>query len=271
MQTRLKLNFLLLLIPLASSFTLATITPSFTSSSPLQQPRLNTPTLRPTMHPTHGIRTVVNKAAITSLQSSPSGGQQLQAPSKPSKATVLFSFYATFGFASILLKSVKRLLPIALEPFHSATPPSPLILASFAATIFVFLYSEGYKAFHLKFNPLLISRSYTLTPSTARLHHLIFAPFYAAGFIGATKKRKIVCYSIAVLVTCLVRVTKYLPPIGRSILDAGVCAGLGFASLSLVVGWIRIFGRGGTEALGWANQRHAGGRLELVAPYTEKR
>ena len=106
------------------------------------------------------------------------------------------SLYGTFGVVFILIRAIKRVLPVALEPLvllvrspsppatraagilktnfflhQNAVPKSPppltnLQLGIYAATCLLFAYLEGYRGFQKKFAPLVVKRSFTLVPPT---------------------------------------------------------------------------------------------------------
>ena len=106
----------------------------------------------------------------------------------------------------------------------------------------VFAYVEGYGAFQKKFSPLVVERAMTLK-SGASAANVALAPFYSMGLMHATKKRKIVSWSVSLSVAMLVGVVKRLPYPWRSIVDAGVCTGLIWGGASLVVIYARaLFG-----------------------------
>jgi len=103
-----------------------------------------------------------------------------------------------------------------------------------------FAYVEGYKGFQLKFSPLVVARAQTLNPfNGSPIHHIIFAPFYAMGLFHATKKRKIVSWSVSIGVGVIVAAVKKLPYPWRNIVDAGVIVGLTWGSLSIIIEWIK--------------------------------
>jgi len=112
------------------------------------------------------------------------------------------SLYGTFGVVFILIKAIRRVLPIALEPLlmmrsssaaaaasggffagilktnfflhQNAVPKSPPPLTNLQAGIYVitclfFAYAEGYRGFQKKFAPLVVKRSFTLVPSAAAI------------------------------------------------------------------------------------------------------
>jgi hypothetical protein len=154
----------------------------------------------------------------------------------------LGSFWGSFGVIMILANSIKRIVPIALEPLlPSATPP----LTSFQMGAYIFMclyfaYVEGYKGFQLKFSPLVVSRSLTLKPfQGSPIHHVIFGPFYSMGLFHATKRRQIISWSVSTGVLLIVAAVKRLPYPWRNIIDAGVVVGLTWGSLSILIQWIQ--------------------------------
>eukprot|EP00578_Thalassiosira_sp_NH16_P025143 CAMPEP_0181088044 /NCGR_PEP_ID=MMETSP1071-20121207/6582_1 /TAXON_ID=35127 /ORGANISM="Thalassiosira sp., Strain NH16" /LENGTH=274 /DNA_ID=CAMNT_0023169945 /DNA_START=40 /DNA_END=864 /DNA_ORIENTATION=- len=154
---------------------------------------------------------------------------------------VLASLWGSCGMVYILVKAIKRVLPIALEPFTKAEGVVPLTqfqLAAYILTCLWFAYVEGYKGFQLKFSPLVVSRSFTLDPSSSPIHHLIFAPFYSMALFHATKKRMIVSWSVSIGVAAVVAAVKRLPYPWRNIVDAGVVVGLTWGTVSILGGYI---------------------------------
>ncbi|CAM9385514.1 unnamed protein product [Ectocarpus sp. 6 AP-2014] len=155
---------------------------------------------------------------------------------------------AGFGVASawgvvsvvfILMNAVKRLAPIALQPFSRGdfTTVQWAMYAGFSALM---AYAEGFKGFQKKFSPLVVKRALTLDPAAAAdpaagggqkrrrragpLRLLLAGP-YSMGLFHATKKRK--------------TMVKRLPYPWRSIVDAGVVVGLSYGTLSICVIWAR--------------------------------
>ena len=98
-------------------------------------------------------------------------------------------------------------------------------------------YAEGYKGFQLKFSPRVAARALYLLahPTPARI---LFAPLFCMGFFHATRKRKIVAYSITTMVVLLIVGVRQLPQPWRGIIDAGVLLGLGWGLLSI---WVFSF------------------------------
>ncbi|KAL7549897.1 hypothetical protein ACHAWF_013152 [Thalassiosira exigua] len=153
---------------------------------------------------------------------------------------VLASLWGACGVVYILVKAIKRVLPIALEPFTKAEGIVPLTqfqLAAYIATCLWFAYVEGYKGFQLKFSPLVVSRSFTLK-SSSPIHHLLLAPLYSMALFHATKKRMIVSWSVSIGVAAIVAAVKRLPYPWRNIVDAGVVVGLSWGTISILGGYM---------------------------------
>ena len=101
------------------------------------------------------------------------------------------------------------------------------------------LYTEGYRAFHQKFAPLVVKRAFTLRDYPSALNIILAGP-YCMGMYFATKKRMIVSWSITIGVTGLVFLVKHLPYPWRSIVDGGVVAGLTYGCASILYFFARI-------------------------------
>lgn len=94
------------------------------------------------------------------------------------------------------------------------------------------MYTEGYKAFQLKFSPLVVERSFSLSKNPS-FFSVLFAGPYSMGLFGASRKRMILSWSLTFGVFSLVKLVKLLPYPYRSIVDAGVVAGLSYGTLSI--------------------------------------
>jgi len=155
-------------------------------------------------------------------------------------ANLVASFWAAGGFVAILAKSIKRILPLALEPFSAAAPAlSTFQMLSYITMCLGFAYAEGYKGFQLKFSPLVVARAQTLKPFQGTpIHHVLFGPFYAMGLFHASKKRRIVSWSITTGVALIVALVKRFPYPWRNIVDAGVIVGLSWGAISILGIWM---------------------------------
>ena len=103
-------------------------------------------------------------------------------------------------------------------------------------------YRTNYK-FQKKFSPMVVRRALTLGAGTP-LHHKLLAPFYSMGLFHATKKRKIVSWSVSISVAMLVGIVKRLPYPWRSIVDAGVCVGLFWGGASILAFYGKVLASG---------------------------
>ena len=160
----------------------------------------------------------------------------------PAEARSISAMWGVCGFLSILASAIRRLAPIAIQPF-ARRDLTVLQWCLFGCSIFGFAYIEGYGAFQKKFSPMVVRRAMTLTCAGAAGAHRLFAPFYAMGLFHASKKRRIISWSVSLSVFMLVGLIKRLPYPWRSIVDAGVCSGLAWGGLSIVAIYLRaVFG-----------------------------
>ena len=113
------------------------------------------------------------------------------------------------GFLSILASAIKRLAPIALQPLLQRDL-SWLQWGFYGGAMGIFAYVEGYGAFQKKFSPLVVERAMTLKQGASPMN-VALAPFYSMGLMHATKKRKIVSWSVSLSVAMIVGVVKRLP------------------------------------------------------------
>mmetsp|Transcript_12032 Transcript_12032/g.17984 ORF Transcript_12032/g.17984 Transcript_12032/m.17984 type:complete len:125 (+) Transcript_12032:67-441(+) len=99
-------------------------------------------------------------------------------------------------------------------------------------------YVEGYKAFQKKFSPMVVQRALSLDEECGPIR-AVFAGPYSMGMFHATRKRKIVSWTLLFAVFGLVQAVKKLPYPWRSIIDAGVVSGLSWGSASIIFYWVR--------------------------------
>eukprot|EP01038_Epipyxis_sp_PR26KG_P013183 gene13183-17665_t len=167
----------------------------------------------------------------------PRGGKTDQvAGSKEKKGNLsrnLSGIWAIFQVISILANAVRRLVPIAIQPIiQKDVLPFHWIL--YVGWIGFMVYTEGYKAFQLKFSPMVVDRAFNLSSNPSIINYALAGP-YSMGLFGAPKKRMIVSWCVTIGVFALVKIVKLLPYPYRSIIDAGVVAGLSYGSISICV------------------------------------
>ena len=155
---------------------------------------------------------------------------------------IIGAIWGITGLSLIFSSALYRLYPYAqelcgtsLEWFH---------WVSLAASLLFMGYAEGYKGFHLKFSPRAAARALYLknNPTFARV---LFAPFFCMGFFHATRKRKIVAYSLTAMIILLIVLMRQLAQPWRGIVDAGVLLGLGWGLVSIWIFTLQaFFGKG---------------------------
>ena len=144
----------------------------------------------------------------------------------------LLGLWGVFQVVSILANAIKRLVPVALQPFQQ-NDLQPMHWVMYVVWCIIMGYSEGYRAFQLKFSPMVVSRAFDLVNKSSFLNLLLSGP-YCMGMFNASRKRMIVSWSITAGVFSLVKLVKFLPYPYRSIVDAGVVVGLSYGTLSIV-------------------------------------
>lgn len=132
---------------------------------------------------------------------------------------------------AIICNAIKRLAPIAIQPLMR-NDLSPFQWGLFCSWTLYMVYAEGYKAFQLKFSPMVVARSFNLVNNASAIN-LLFAGPFSMGLFAAEKKRMIIGWSVTIGVFALVKLVKLLPYPYRSIVDAGVVAGLSYGTLSI--------------------------------------
>ena len=166
------------------------------------------------------------------------GGATTTAGTGTKQPFSLATLWGVVGVVAVLSNAIRRLLPIALEPFSkagtaaAATAFTPLHWAQYVGFVLIMAYAEGYKGFQLKFSPLVVKRAMTLGPNSP-FHHKLFAAPYSMGLFHASKKRQIVSWTLALGIVGLVKLVKTLAFPYRSIVDAGVVVGLSWGTASI--------------------------------------
>ncbi len=142
------------------------------------------------------------------------------------------------GLSWIFISALMRLFPHACE--MTRMPLSGMHWFGLVISLLFMGYAEGYKGFQLKFSPRAAARALYLknNPTPGRL---VFAPLFCMGFFHATRKRKIVAYSLTGMIVLLIVLVRQLPQPWRGIVDAGVVLGLGWGLLSVWIFSVRAF------------------------------
>ncbi len=155
--------------------------------------------------------------------------------------TPLALVVATWGVLTtlvMLVSAIVRLTPLALEPLthHDMTG---LQWSLYIGWVVFNGYVEGYRGFQRGFVPRVVARAFWLGKYPRPLFVLL-APFFCSGLFFATKKRKIISWSLLIGIIAIVQVVRLLDQPWRGIVDAGVVVGLGYGCLVLVVVFVRV-------------------------------
>lgn len=109
-----------------------------------------------------------------------------------------------------------------------------------ALSLFFMGYAEGYKGFHLRFSPRCAARALYLKNNPS-LWRVLFAPFFCMGYFHATRKRRVVAYSLTAMIILLIVGVRQLSQPWRGIIDAGVLLGLGWGLVSVWIFAVQAF------------------------------
>lgn len=140
--------------------------------------------------------------------------------------------WGILGVLAILGWAIYRIWPVALAAF-SENSFGLLEWTIFAGWMAFMIFAEGVKGFHRAFSPRVVSRARALISDPNPLACLL-APFYCFGFFYASRKRKIVSWSVALGIVVLILSVRLLEQPWRGIIDSGVVAGLGVGMLSIL-------------------------------------
>ncbi len=151
---------------------------------------------------------------------------------KNSKAGSIGALWGLVGLSLLFGRALFALYPYVLKLqgvrlawFH---------WVALAASLLFMGYAEGYKGFQLRFSPRAAARALYLkrNPTPARV---LFAPLFCMGYFHATRKRKIVAYSLTAMIVALIVMVHHTPQPWHGIIDAGVLFGLGWGLVSVWV------------------------------------
>lgn len=133
------------------------------------------------------------------------------------------AIWAVTGVAGILGWAIVRLSDIALRALEE--PLAWYHWVAIGAFIPFMAWSEGLRGFQRRFSPRVAERAMLIraAPTAARV---IFAPLFAAGFFGGSRRERLgTCLGTAAIIVLVVIVHTLEQP-WRGILDAGVVTGL---------------------------------------------
>lgn len=152
--------------------------------------------------------------------------------------------WGVLGVVAFLTNGLRRVLPIALEPLRSAQPMTASHVLSYVGFGLFMAYFEGYKGFHKKFSPNVVTRAMTLRDARATLISRILAPLYCMELFNAPPSRIVSAWSFLTSIFMVVAAVKRLPPLPRSVVDAGVCIGMSCGTMSILYHYVNAAFRG---------------------------
>lgn len=162
----------------------------------------------------------------------------MPAPAKPA-ALLIALVWGLGGVLALLGSAVYRLAPYALEALPTLSGAQWVALVIWL----VFMgYAEGWRGFHQRFSPRVAARTMYLARNPRALH-LLLAPAFCMGLLHATRKRRIVSWSLLLGIAGLVVLVRTLSQPWRGIVDAGVVLGLAIGTAStLWFAWLAVTG-----------------------------
>lgn len=164
------------------------------------------------------------------------------APNHPTPLGQLAAVWGLTGVCALLGSALWRLGPIAVDALQQ--PLSTVQWVFVVGFVGFMAYAEGYKGFQKAFSPRVVVRADWLrTHATPLL--TVLAPAVCMGLVHATRKRRIVSWSITTMVVGLIVGVRQLPSPWRGLVDAGVVVGLTWG-LVAIGGWLVYAARGGT-------------------------
>lgn len=138
-----------------------------------------------------------------------------------------------FGVAMVVAMlsfAILRLFPHAARLVELELS-SGTILALVVWVMFM-AYAEGYRGFHLKFSPRVVARAYHLG-RIGRFRDVILALPFCLALYHTTKRQRIVSTLFILFLSTLIVMVRFLPPLWRGVIDAGVVVGLSLGILSI--------------------------------------
>ena len=147
-------------------------------------------------------------------------------------AATLIATWATGCVLALLGQAIWRLTPLAIEPISNGTLSYGQI-AIYVGWVAFSIYSEGYRGFHLRFSPRVVSRAFYLGDHPKPLHVILALPF-AMSLFYTTKRQLLVSWIFLLVLVAVITAVRLLPQPWRGIIDGGVVIGLGLGALSIV-------------------------------------
>ncbi len=146
--------------------------------------------------------------------------------------------WGLIGFALLLIYTILRLLPLALEAFRQQLQWyhwAVLIIN----TLFM-AYAEGYRGFQKGLSPRVVARAKYLK-NKATLLYALLGPLYCMGYFYIGKRRQISTITLTLVIIGFIFLVRLLDQPWRGIIDVGVILGLSWGLVSLVIFTVQAF------------------------------
>lgn len=151
---------------------------------------------------------------------------------------LLGSLWGLGGFSLLLGYAIIRLAPMAIDAFSYQFRWYHWVVL--VVNTFFMAYLEGYRGFQKGYSPRVAARAKHMN-NHPKLLHILLGPFYCMGYFHASKKRKIVAYSVTISIIILVILVRQLEQPWRGIIDMGVVVGLSWGLVSLLIYSVQAF------------------------------
>ena len=153
--------------------------------------------------------------------------------SRPAPIALLVASWGVLGVLALLFQALWRLTPIALQPLIDGGLDG-LQVTLYAGWVAFNAYAEGYRGFQRSFAPRVVARAFYLGRHRRPLHVLL-APAFCMSLFHASRRGRIVAWSVLLGVIVLVTLVRQLPQPWRGIVDAGVVVGLAWGAAAIMV------------------------------------
>ncbi len=152
-------------------------------------------------------------------------------------ARKLIAAWGVLGVVALLSQAIARLTPLALDAMRSGLSTGQWI--GLVLWVAFMAHSEGYRGFHTKLSPRVVSRAAYLLHGRITWARVVFAPFFCTRLFGASKKGMWTSRILLSGIVVLIVIVRNLDQPWRGIIDAGVVVGLGIGVASILYYTVR--------------------------------
>ncbi|KAG5192340.1 hypothetical protein JKP88DRAFT_351952 [Tribonema minus] len=181
---------------------------------------------------------IFNKIALLS------GGGAASVDTPMNSKAVKIGWASSWGVLSVLAifaNAARRLGPVAIEPLQMSDKGGLTTVqwVCYAGCTALIGYMKGERAIRRKFSRHVVQRALTLDQGEATPLRVLLAGPYSMGLFRANRRRKASSWGMLVAAVGIIKVIKKMPYPWRSIVDAGVLAGLCWGGGAVAYYWVR--------------------------------